>query len=185
MSACQRPEELHGRVMARLDELMLVVSARLPGFTRPAVGYFTKRAAAGLAYYHAHRIELHRELLRENAEDMIHDTIAHELAHLVTFALASRRMIPGTGRGHGCHWQGVMRTWFGIVPKRTHSYDMTNAGVKRQRRWVYGCAYDHTLTMTTTRHNKAQRTARARADGTCGYLCARCHTPITFRGVSA
>jgi SprT protein len=179
MSACQRPEELHERVMARVDELTAIVQQRIPGFARPNVGYFTGRAAAGLAYFQQHRIELHRELLRENVEDMIHDTIAHEMAHLVCYALAALRRIPGNGRGHGRHWQGVMRGYFGIEPSRTHSYDMTNAGVKRQHRWLYTCGCPgREIHLSTVRHNKAQH--RVRMGGTSGFRCRVCRAPIEF-----
>lgn len=173
MSAVQRPEELHGRVEARVTELTEIVRARLHGFPMPAIGYFDSRAAAGLAYYHAFRIELNATLLREHTADMLHDTIAHEMAHLACYYAANRlRVIPGTGRGHGRHWQGIMRSYFGIEPRRTHNYDLSTVRVKRQHRWRAECGCEGGCILTTARRNKMLRGAT--------YRCAKCKQRLAF-----
>jgi SprT protein len=124
-------------------------------------------------------------MLRENFPEFLREVIPHELAHLACYRLAALRRIPGNGSGHGRHWQGVMRTWFNVEPERTHKYDCTNSGAKRQRRWVYTCSAGHSLKLTTTRHRKAQRVLAQRGDGSCGYLCGHCRNRVTFTGEQA
>lgn len=172
MAAVQRPEELHPRVMERVAELTAIVRQRMPAFLQPTVGYYEGRAAAGLAYYRTHRIEFHRTLLRENVEEFLREVVAHEMAHVTCYALAAQRRIPGNGRGHGRHWQGVMRVWFGIEPRRTHNYDMQNAGAKRQHRWRAECGCADGCVVTTARRNKMLRGV--------GYRCRKCAQTLAF-----
>lgn len=179
MSRVQRPEELHPQVLARVRELTAKVQQRVPEFCLPSVYYFDGRAAAGLAHLRENTIGINRTLLLENAADMLDDTVPHEVAHLAVYALYVRARLPrnASPTGHGRHWQGVMRAWFGFEPKRLHSYSTANCNVKRQRRWTYSCSCKR-HEVTTALHNKMQRYLLL--CGRTGRACAICRAPLTY-----
>jgi SprT protein len=173
MAAVQRPEELHPRVMARVEELCAIVRQRLPNFLTPAVGYFDKKGCAGMAYYGSHRIELHREVLRAHTDETLRDTVAHEVAHLATYALGAAGRIPmSAARGHGRHWRGVMRVWFGIEPKRTTTTGVEVCGARRQHVWLATCGCPTGCRVRTVVKNKMARGA--------SYRCGRCKQRLAF-----
>lgn len=176
----QRPEELHPQVLARVRELTAKVQQRVPEFALPALYYFDKRSAAGLAHLREHRVGLNRTLLVENATDMLHETVAHEVAHLAVYALYERGELPRGARptGHGRDWRGVMRAWFGVEPSRTHTYSTANCGVRRQRRWAWSCECK-THEVPTALHNKMARNLSL--FGRPGRICLRCRAPLTYR----
>lgn len=75
------------------------------------------RSTAGRANYARNEIIMNERLLNLNPEH-IEQTFAHELAHLISFALYGRN-----GTGHGRLWQEVM-VKLGYSPERTHSLDV-------------------------------------------------------------
>ena len=93
------------------------------------------------------------------SEEFLREVVPHEVAHLVTWLQYGDRARP-----HGAEWQSVMR-YFGIeTPRRCHDFKMDES-IRQQRRWAYRCnCREHTL--STTRHNRAQRGTR--------YHCAAC-----------
>lgn len=170
--------DLHDRIDARLDYLMSVVHA-WPGcttFPRPEVYYYNRGTAAGKAHFGTSpgRIGIHETFLQENPDDMVHDTVAHEVAHLVVFwKWQCEPLSQSHPRAHGREWQQVMRR-FGIEPKRTHRYDMSNVARRRVRYWVYSCRCRSHKVSTVT-HNRIQKNPGA-------YRCGSCLQLINFEG---
>lgn len=109
-------------------------------------------AAAGqLRQYRDGRLIIRYNLAMaaRHPEPFLAETVAHEVAHVVT------HVCHGKVRPHGLEWQAVMH-WFGIAePRRCHDFTLPPRH-HTQRRWAYHCGCrEHQL--STTRHNRAQR----------------------------
>jgi SprT protein len=113
-------------------------------------------------------LRINRQLLWDNHDDFLTNTIPHEVAHLVVHWQArKKRQRP---RPHGSEWQAVMLDCFGLEPKRCHSYQTTPARIV-PRPFLYACnCREHRL--TSIMHKKLSRSYRA--------LCKACKTPIFY-----
>ncbi len=99
-------------------------------------------------------------------ESFLHETVAHEVAHVVAY------WCHGQVPPHGREWQVVMRHFGFARPQRCHNFALGDTPVRQQRRWRYVCACrDHDL--STTRHNRVQ-TARLY------YVCRYCGTTLHY-----
>jgi len=105
----------------------------------------------------------------ENWDDFLHNTVAHEVAHL----LACWRE-GGAALGHGPAWREAMAL-FGCEPRRCHGYDTRNSEAWRQRRWSYRCRCPEPHLLTTTRHNRVQKKHWT-------YHCRTCGERLEFSG---
>ncbi len=116
----------------------------------------------------ATHLRINLQLLAENLDDYLSQTIAHEVSHLVVnWQARNKRLQP---RPHGTEWQTVMRDCFGLEAKRCHSYRTTPARVV-PRPFLYTCSCrEHRL--TSIMHNRIG----------CNYqaLCKACRTPLQF-----
>lgn len=159
---------LRQRVDDRLTELLDKLG---PDVRRPRVTYYNNKLAAGRAVPLKNEIQLNAVLLAENQEDMLHETVAHELAHLYVYHRVQAGAMPRSAirRPHGREWQGVMRYKLGVEPSRTHAYDVGNVKARRQRRWKTKCACQ-VIEITTARKNKMLRGAQ--------YRCRACKVRI-------
>lgn len=117
------------------------------------------RTALGRAYYQENKIEMNSRVLSRNPEKY-DSTFAHELAHLISYALYGRR-----GAGHGRMWRSVMRS-LGQEPTRCHSIDVSD--LKRPHRVIHtakcGCR-----TGIEIKTKRANYMAQGRT-----YKCTRC-----------
>ncbi len=111
---------------------------------KPEVHFTLRGRTAGKAWG-SYKINLNRVLLEENFDEMLNDTVPHEIAHCaVNYFFGTQVSISRTGRArrdsHGETWKKVMRT-FGVEPNRTHSMDVTNAKQKsrQQSKFMYRC----------------------------------------------
>ena len=113
-------------------------------------------------------LRINLQLLSENLDDYLQQTIPHEIAHLVVnWQARKERRRP---RPHGPQWQNVMRDCFALQPIRCHSYKTTPARIV-PRNFLYRCnCREHRL--TSIMHNKITRNYRA--------LCRSCQTPLFF-----
>jgi SprT protein len=109
------------------------------------------------------------QLLTENLEDFLQQTIPHEVAHLVVnWRHRKKRARP---KPHGPEWQAVMQDCYGLQPTRCHSYQTTAARVVA-RNFLYECnCREHRLTRII--HNRISRRYKA--------LCKKCRTPLRFK----
>jgi len=93
------------------------------------------RTRAGAAWLRERRIDLNPRLLARHPEQ-VHETFAHELAHLVVFVRFGRDVRP-----HGCEWQQLMLD-AGFEPSRCHRMDVTGLGRKKRKYWfLYLCRH--------------------------------------------
>lgn len=115
---------------------------------------------------------LNSDMFRDNLEQMINETIPHEIAHA-----GAMWIYEWSGRGHGTHWKQIMRL-LGLSPERlAHDIDMTNVKVKKKTRpFAYKCSCpDHVIFLTATIHRRIQAGRK--------YTCPRCHSALIFYGV--
>lgn len=121
-------------------------------FELPLLQFDLRGTCAGRAYYRDYQIRLNPVLLFENQTDFIEQTVPHEVAHLLTFTLhtGQTRLMP-----HGHEWKSVMSA-LGLKPIRCHNYDVTNAQVRRERRFAYSCKC-RTIHESARTHFKLQR----------------------------
>lgn len=79
--------------------------------------------AAGRAHG-SMRMDINMTIFRDNVEDILNDTIPHEMGHLVQFDKFDNKGLHTSG--HGVYWQEAMRT-MGKDPKRFHKMDVSKA----------------------------------------------------------
>ncbi len=116
-------------------------------------------ACAGRAYYSQNKIKLNEQLFRENEDDFIRNTIPHEVAHLISFALHG-----ANGRGHGRHWREVMRKLGVEDSARCHFYHTTPA--RKVRFFPMSCACASGCNVSSIVANRIKRGY--------AYRCKRC-----------
>jgi SprT protein len=133
--ALQVPTALRAEVKAKVaDAIRLARQIYRRHFDMPRISYGVRGAVAGKASLSEWEVKLNATLLKENAQEMVSDTVVHEVAHLVTRAMHGRAVA-----SHGDEWKSVMRS-LGVNPSRTHSFDVTNAAVGRLVfKWGCGC----------------------------------------------
>ena len=166
-----------GRAQALDETLRAELNARIRGYITLANMSFATRlrmpdwdarlrgALAGKAHLQRWYLQFNATLLRGNQEHFLVQTVGHEVAHLVVWALYGVRVKP-----HGVEWKTVMRA-FGLETRATHDYDVSS--LRRARApFVYRCACPGDLHLGSLRH---QRVARG-----VTYFCRRCRTPIAF-----
>lgn len=93
-------------------------------------------------------LEFNPEAVAKYWDDMVKNTIPHEVAHLVCFAN------PKLGRNHNRGWQAICRR-LGGSSNRCHSYVLEKA--KKVRQFLYCNEQGNQQIFKTTRHNKMQK----------------------------
>ena len=113
-------------------------------------------------------LRLNLQLLSENLDDFLQQTIPHEVAHLVVnWQNRKKRQRP---RPHGDSWQNVMQECFGLEPVRCHSYKTRPARIV-PRNFLYRCnCREHRL--TGIMHNRIKQRYNA--------ICKTCRKPLEF-----
>lgn len=134
----------------------------------PQVAFDLRGRTAGQAFPGRHLIRLNAVLLVENEADFHADTIPHEVAHLVALLVYGNNI-----SAHGREWQAVMHK-FGVAPRRTHDYDVTNSAVGGVHHYICGCG--RTFALGAKKHRQAARGKR---------ICASCHTVLRPAGAGA
>ncbi|MCU7852128.1 MAG: SprT-like domain-containing protein [Candidatus Thiodiazotropha sp. (ex Monitilora ramsayi)] len=133
----------------------------------PEVRFDLRGKAAGMVVFKSHRkplIRYNAQMLSENGRDFIHQTVPHEMAHLV-----ARNLHGGKIRPHGKEWQSIMRE-FGAIPKRCHNFSTQGIPTRRMRYFPYRCSCrNHQL--SAIRHRRTQSGVM--------YLCRTCGSPLT------
>lgn len=122
------------------------------------VSYDVKGRVAGWAGCKHCRIQQRRvyslrfnteAILSDNYDDMLNDTVPHEVAHLVCYAN------PMLGSKHNEGWRRVCVA-LGGTGKRTHSYQLTRARPKAPG-IIYRTNRGHEVEVTALIHNKIQQ----------------------------
>lgn len=107
------PEQLNTRVE---DCFQLAESFFKRPFKRPVVSLKLRGQKAGVAHLHENLLRFNPQLYRENTEDFLKQTVAHEVAHLIAHQLFGDRIQP-----HGEEWQLIMRGVYELPPNRCHT----------------------------------------------------------------
>lgn len=136
-----------------------------------SVDYSLRGRCAGQALIDQHgqpALRINRQLLEDNLDDFLKQTIPHEVAHLVVqWQAREARRKP---KPHGLEWQRVMQDCFDLEPKRCHSYQTTPARVVT-RPFLYRCQCRKHL-LTSIMHKRISRSLQA--------LCKSCRSPLQF-----
>lgn len=126
---------------------------------------YKMRSALGRAYYNKSLIEIHARAFKSLPNERLEQTIAHEIAHLISFLLYS-----DLGRGHGHYWQKTMRK-LGYPPETTHKeYEAVKPFIRKMKRHMIECgecAKEYKI--TTKKLNKLDR-YRCRCGGSLDYI---------------
>src|SRR5271157_4294516 len=80
-------------------------------------------------------ILINPDFFKDYYDDMLNDTVPHEVAHHVACFLFGRQ-----ANGHGHYWKMVMR-WIGLhAADRCHTYNVENARLRNvERPFKYSC----------------------------------------------
>ncbi len=146
-------QELMKVVDAKVRETMkFAESTYKRKFKTPTIEYTVKGVVAGYADYLTWTVNLNLFYLLNEHENMIEDTIPHEIAHLIAFRVYGRI------KPHGWQWQSVMRS-FGLDPVRCHEYEDKDVrtGIRRTRQFTYTCLCSQPVTCGLNVHNKIQK----------------------------
>lgn len=112
---------------------------------------------AGFAVYSKYLLRFNIEMLATYGHDYIEDTVPHEVAHLVVYAvngMVAPRLPNGKVDHHGEMWKAVMHL-FNAKPTRCHNYHTDTQVVKANdpKYHVYRCSKcNHHLRFTNKRH---------------------------------
>lgn len=140
-------------------------------FKMPGVSFELTGTTAGKAYCGRDLISLNYVLFKENEKDFYEDTIPHEIAHLITWALYGRK-----AKAHGAEWKKVMLS-IGASPSRCHNYDVSSVR-KKKSGYNYVCKCNIVHTLTKARHTKI-------ANGYSSVICKKCKSQLWLEGTAA
>lgn len=157
------PEQLESRVEACFQQAEDFFKRR---FKRPQVSLKLRGQKAGVAHLHENLLRFNLQLYRENREDFLRQTVAHEVAHLVAHQLFGDSIQP-----HGEEWQLIMRGVYELPPNRCHTYEIQRRGGTR---YIYRCPCTSEFPFTAQRHGLVRKGRR--------YLCRRCRQTLVFSG---
>lgn len=136
-------------------------------FKRPVVSLKLRGQKAGVAHLHENLLRFNPQLYRENRDDFLKQTVAHEVAHLIAHQLFGEGIQP-----HGEEWQLIMRGVYELPPNRCHTYTIQRRSVTR---YIYRCPCANSdFAFSAQRHSLVHQGRR--------YLCRRCRETLVFSG---
>jgi SprT protein len=149
------------------DSIKMTYNLKDP--TYPKVEWFQKSQVAGKAWYDCGNYVSFNEILALENGSVFKNTIAHELAHLVTF-----QIYPDRKQNHGPEFRSVMQT-LGYSPSTYHTYDISSVASKRIKiRYEYVCR-------ECGKHMEVATPTHTKISSKGGYVC-KCGGHISFTG---
>lgn len=150
----------------------LLGSGRRDAMPVPVVRFDLRGRAAGVTVYGRRRggggvIRLNDELLASNPDDMMNETVPHEVAHVAARWFYGARIKP-----HGPEWRSIMHA-FGKQARICH--DLPTRPARRMTYYPYSCACPAPNYLSAIRHRRAQR-------GKQRYQCVRCGSRLRYGG---
>lgn len=134
-------KKIEDRIRECLDIAQKVYPKHAKKFAKlPTIMYNIKNTFGGLAYTGGdmdYTIRLNLIFCFENEAEFIKQTVGHEAAHLIcdrvfgTFKEVDGKRVKI--RPHGTEWKEVMKH-LGLVPHRTHVYDITSLDLQPKKR---------------------------------------------------
>lgn len=151
-----------------VERTLAIARTRFPShsFPDPKVTIDLTGKSAGMFCTKDNVIRFNLNLMLENKEDFIKQTVPHEVAHFVV------EIIDRTSLPHGATWQAVMKL-FGISnPMTYHNYVV--APPKRQKRpYIYRCSCkEHSFTKIKHKYARSG----------ISYTCHTCHGVCRYIG---
>jgi SprT protein len=146
----------------RVDEL-----CRKHGIAIPKVTFNLTGTYAGVAYIERNWMDFNMMLFRENFEESIEETVAHELAHLWHTALKIG------GRAHGKEWKALMRR-MEVAPRACHNMN-TDAAASTTGFFLYRCLCNTGNMVSFEKHRRMQEYPE-------DYFCGRCEQQFVYVG---
>lgn len=142
----------------------------------PTVQFFSKSSVAGKAFYEEFYVSFNEILALENSEEFS-TTIAHELAHLITYVV-----YPNFKQHHGPEFKSVMEK-LGYDYRTYHTYNTSSVSTKRVKtRYEYVCTKCMAIhEVATPTHNKMQAAGTDMYGLVKGWKC-KCGNGIKFTG---
>lgn len=160
------PDQIHARVEACYLEAEAFFKQTFP---RPEVCFKLRGQKAGVAHLTENKLRFNPQLYRENQEDFLKQTVAHEVAHLIAHHLFGLSI-----QAHGEEWQLIMRGVYELPPHRCHSYAVNRRKVSR---YIYRCTCPEPqgeFPFSAQRHALVSKGRR--------YFCRRCKVTLSFTG---
>lgn len=150
-------------VMLKVEECKLLLMTR--GTDKPvdiqAVDFNLTGKCAGMANLTRRTISLNMGYLTNgHFDDMIRQTVPHEVAHLYVHQNYGER-------GHGTIWRDIMMV-LGCEPRRTHDYNLE--GVVKTYQYSCSCG---TVQLTKGQHQSQQSGKRS-------YICRKCRAKLVL-----
>lgn len=143
--------------VARVREVMAMARTKIDGFDMQdeelPIVFFKTGSTAGYArsrglYIRQFNVEFNTVAIKNNREDMLNDTIPHEIAHIVDM------YVNGKSDGHGPKWKRIAKA-LGCKAQRCHNYDIAEARRTRNRA-IYVATCGTEVKITVQMHNKIQ-----------------------------
>lgn len=162
------PANIKARIERKLLDCIKVAETHYrQTFKYPTVSYNLRGRTAGVAKCNRWEVDFNSVLLMENVDDFIERTVPHEMAHLVDYKLHPENFkstVTRTRSGrirrtkrdiHGMTWKCIMML-FGASTDRCHTYDTTNAQVKKKTsaKHVWKCSCGVEMKLGPVRHNR-------------------------------
>lgn len=127
---------IHKRIEDKiLDVLLLAQSIYKQPFEIPTLEYRQMGRVAGKAWFFNWKVEINPDFLKNgHLEEMINQTLPHELAHLISQKVYGRTL----GGGHGRLWKSVM-VRLGLPPNRCHDYSLEGVKTRKKAKYPVKC----------------------------------------------
>jgi predicted SprT family Zn-dependent metalloprotease len=135
--------EMKKRVSDRVKECLAIAAKKYPEhqWPMPEIAYDVHSWTAGMAYGNDWRIRLNAVMFFENEKDFLHNTVGHEVAHLIQRKVYGvTKIVQEKGkdvikkvRSHGPEWKECMAL-LNLKPDVTHRYSVASLPKKKRRR---------------------------------------------------
>jgi len=166
--------EIIKRIEDKILETLLVLQKRYPSANLdiPTWKWNPMGRTAGRAHYLGNLVELNPDFINNHLDELINQTLPHEIAHLVSVKVYGLQL----GRGHGRFWKSVMYALspLDVEVRRCHDYSLEGVSKIRPRPYEYVChCKDKTFSLTANIHGKIQRGQKR--------FCTRCKATIILK----
>ena len=144
--------DLRIRIIERHNEVMRKAFELFPAFRNAPecrVYFFETGKAAGLAHGDM-RVGYNLHIFAQDAERFLADTVPHEVAHIVCFAL-------GLDRGHGAKWKRVCRLLGGNAQRCFSGDNIETKMLRHRKKYEYRAECGTAVNVTDVMHGKIQK----------------------------
>jgi SprT protein len=157
---------IHSRVNELLDKARDEwKDARI---VKPMLAFNKTGTAAGVCSYERGIIYINHKLWEANRDDMLVQTVGHEVAHHVSFSVHGK-----IGTGHGQLWAEMME-FFGLPANQYHRYSTKDAVRRRKKLFTWRCEKGHIIQVNGKLNIKALRLSQVGRP----MRCTNCNSPV-------